>query len=313
MTKEEIMIQMLTQLLEPGETLLYPICGIWGKGKVQQFAYFGFTERYLLVALPVDTQNAHALRIPLEISSLRVKQNKILREYVIDISFATGASCRIAAYPKVLLIGSQKENLPQFLQYLQSRPTVKPAIDPQTLGGEKLRHQYLIGIIHYILFLVTGILSATFSMSILLEGDSVLEWMESTQITHPVWWVPLLVILSLSALNRFFIGKTVCTVCQDGLLVDGLLIRWTEIQKIEYEVESGRHALFSAEKATVFARSFGEPEYAIKISDFPAFGLRMIRKSHPDITIEINRSALIWMFAIALIVGALAPFAYLFV
>ncbi len=313
MTKEEIMIQMLSQLLEPGETLLCPICGIFGKGKLSRFAYFGFTESHLLMALPVDKQNAQCLRIPLEISALRIKQNKILRRYVIDISFATGASCRIAAYQKVLLLASQEKNFPKFLEYLQSRPTVEPEIDPKTLSGTKLRRQYLIGLIHHILCFMITALAVTFSVCIFQDGNSVLDWMVRIQITHPIWWAPLLILLGLSELNRLFIGKTVCTICQDGLLVDGLLIRWDEIQRIEYEVKSERHALFSATEATVYARSFGEPEYAIRISGFPAFGLRAIRKKHPDITIEINRSALIWMFAIALIVGALVPFAYLFV
>ena len=72
-------------------------------------------------------------------------------------------------------------------------------------------------------------------------------------------------------------------------------------------MKAGRNSLFSAAEATVYARSFGEPEYAISISGFPAFGLREIRKFRPDITIEINRSALIWMFVIAVGVGALFP------
>lgn len=307
MTQEENMTQMLTQLLETNETLLYPICGVFGKGKMSRSAYFGFTENHLLVVLPVDKQNAHALRIPLEISALRIKQNKIFRQYVIDISFATGAPCRITAYQKVLLLASQKENLPKFLQYLQSRPIVKPAIDPQKLGGEKLRRQYFVGFAAHLLLLATAILSMSFGISVLLEKESILTWMERIQITHPVWWVTPLVLLGLSVLNRFFVGKTVCTVCQDGLLVDGLLIRWAEIQKIEYEMEIARRDFFNEEKATVFARSFGEPEYAIKISGFPAFGLRMIRKFHPDITIETKRTSLIWAFALAVGVGALLP------
>ena len=121
MTYKELMIKSLTDLLEEGETLMHPIYGLLNQGNMQYFGYFGFTKNHLLIALvsEIGKQITYTIRIPLDIKSIKIKQTKLLKQVVIDISFNDGAPCQITASPKVLTIDSQKENLPQFLNYLK--------------------------------------------------------------------------------------------------------------------------------------------------------------------------------------------------
>lgn len=43
MKAKERMIKALTDLLKPGETLMYPVCGILHQGEAEYYCYFGLT------------------------------------------------------------------------------------------------------------------------------------------------------------------------------------------------------------------------------------------------------------------------------
>ena len=50
MTAKERMICALSDMLQNGETLMYPIYGLLVQGGRQYYGYFGFTEKFLLIA-----------------------------------------------------------------------------------------------------------------------------------------------------------------------------------------------------------------------------------------------------------------------
>ena len=145
MTAKERMIYALSDMLQNGEKLMHPIYGLLVQGGRQYYGYFGFTEKFLLIALISGKTVTDTIRVPLDINSVKIKKNIFLNEHVIDISFNEGAPCRITAFPKVLAIDSQKENLPQFLSYLKSQTPHKNVPDLSQINGTKIRRQYKEG------------------------------------------------------------------------------------------------------------------------------------------------------------------------
>lgn len=56
MTAKERMIQSLTDMLEDGETLIHPIYGVLVQGENQYYGYFGFTDKFLLIAFGIGNK-----------------------------------------------------------------------------------------------------------------------------------------------------------------------------------------------------------------------------------------------------------------
>ncbi len=109
MTYKELMMESLTKLLKKGESLLYPIYGILTEGTQQYYAYLGFAGNDMLVALVESNKEiSYTTRIPLDIKSVKMKQTKIFKQYIIDISFLEGSPFKITASPKVVTIDTQK-------------------------------------------------------------------------------------------------------------------------------------------------------------------------------------------------------------
>ena len=167
MTAKERMIKALTDMLENGETLMHPIYGLLVQGGRQYYGYFGFTEDFLLIALVSGKTITDTIRVPLDINSVKIKKNIFLNEHVIDISFNEGAPCRITAFPKVLAIDSQKENLPKFLSYLKSKTPNKNVPDLSQINGTKIRRQYF----NFILYVFLATLPPIIPMIFIFECE----------------------------------------------------------------------------------------------------------------------------------------------
>ena len=300
MTYKELMIKSLTDLLEDGETLMHPIYGILNQGNIQNYGYFGFTKTHLLIALISGKQVTYTTRIPLDIKSVRIKQSLIFKQYEIDIGFHYGTPCKIMASPKVMMIDSQVENMPLFLQFLQSKVTEKQAAEFEEVSGEKIRWQYFNTFIYAMLALFPMPLIIIANVGLKDNSFDFSGFIESIPAALPVWIVLLAPFICLSLLNRFFFGKIVCVVNEKGLFVENGLIRWNDIQRITYHPEiSGRYKL-SYTYATVFVKPSGKAEYALEVMHFPLYGLRKIKKYNPDVKIQLGKNGLFTILFVAL-------------
>ena len=274
---------------------MHPIYGILHQGNMQNYGYFGFTKSHLLIALISGKQVTYTTRIPLDIKCVRIKQSSIFKQYEIDIHFHYGTPCKITASPKVVMIDSQTENMPLFLQYLQSQAPQERAVDSQEVSGEKIRWQYFNTFIYVML--------AFLPMPLIImkgNGFDLSGVLEAIPVALAVFIVLLAPFILLSLLNRFFFGKIVAVVSEKGLFVDDQLIRWNDIQRITYHPEiSGRYKL-SYTYATVFVKPSGKAEYTLEVLHFPLYGLKKIKKYNPDIKIRLGKNGLFTILFVAL-------------
>ena len=299
MTYKDLMIESLTDLLIDGEALMHPIYGILNQGNIQYFGFFGFTENYLLIALVSGKQITYTTRIPLDIKSIKIKQTAVFKQFTIDISFNEGSPCKITASPKVVMIDSQKNNLPQFLNYLKSKSPKKQETELKDLEGEKIRCQYFNTFIYVMLAFFPGLLVMLFVMGLKENNLDLAKLVEAISVALISLGVFLAPFIILSLLNRFLFGKIIGVVREDGLLLENDFITWKQIRKITFNPNISSRIKASYTYASLFIKS--GTEYTIDIMHFPMYGLRKIKKYNPEIKIELGKDGLFTILFIALV------------
>ena len=123
MSYKEFMIKSLSELLEDGETLNYPIYGTLLQKNAQWFGNFGVTEQYLLIVLLIGNlkEIGWTCRVPLDIKKVTVKRSLIPLQYNIYIEFNEGGSGSFRVSKKVYGIESQEKNLKGFIEFIQNK------------------------------------------------------------------------------------------------------------------------------------------------------------------------------------------------
>ncbi len=294
MSREEQMKAAFKGLRKYGERLMYPIFGVLHQGNDRFLGYFGLTEHHLLIAL----LSGHNIRIPLDIKSVRIKRTSVLKQYVIDIAFHDGAPCRITASSRVTTVGSQKENLPRFADALKNRAAQIQETPLKKLRGEKIRRQYfnlfiytMISCIPMICIIVLGlgILSNNYSFSEIPK-----EIAETVGVGLAVMFVLLSPFIVLSVLNRFFFGKVVSVFSEDGLALENDLIPWKDIRKVSYHPRMPSRYRLEYTYVTVWVKPWGKEGYSVDILQFPAYGLKKMKKYCPGITVEREKTTVLF-------------------
>lgn len=122
-TYKEHMIKSLSDLLEDGETLYYPIYGTLLQKNHHWFGYFGLIEQYLLIVLLQGSSKkvGWANRVPLDIKKVTVKRYLIPLQYNIYIEFNEGEPGSFRVSKKVYGIESQEQNIKGFIDLIQNR------------------------------------------------------------------------------------------------------------------------------------------------------------------------------------------------
>ena len=305
MTAKERMIQALTDMLENGETLMHPIYGLLVQGGRQFYGYFGFTKDFLLIALVSGKTVTDTIRVPLDVNSINITKNIFLNEHVIDINFNEGAPCRITAFPKVLAIGSQKENLPQFLSYLKSKTPNKNIQDLNQINGTKIRKQYFNFILYAFLATLLPIIPMIFILECEKQNVSIwnswhLLW-DITAEALPTIAVFILPLLLLSVCCKFIFGKTIAVVEQNGLYLDSIFIPWEDIKAVEYTATHFSRFNFRAAYITITVSPARKREYIVEVSNFTLYGLRILKKYLPQQTVRWTKGELPLTIFIALL------------
>lgn len=300
MTYKDLMIKSLTDLLEDGETLMHPIYGILNQGNIQFYGYFGFTQTHLLIALVSGKQITYTTRIPLDIKSTRIKQTAVFKQFVIDIAFKDGAPCNITASPKVLMIDSQTDNLPQFLNYLKSKSPKNQETELKDSKGKKIRRQYFNTFILCNASFFPMPLVMIIVMGLRENNLDLAEMIQAIPTVLIIWGAFLAPFIILSLLNRFLFGKIVGVVRDDGLLLENNFIPWKQIQKITFNPSISSRFNASYTYASLLIKSDTETEYTIDMIHFPIYGLKRIKKCKPEIKIEWGKDGFFTILFIAL-------------
>lgn len=276
---------------------MHPIYGVLDQGNSMHYGYFGFTQNHFLMVLISGKVITYTARIPLDIKSIQITKTSVFRRYVIDIAFHDGAPCRITASP----INSQKENLSCFLDYLKSRSPKNHMITLKDINGAKIRWQYFNVFIYTMLAFLPVTIVMTVVNGVKENNFAFSEILEIITTGLMPWGMLLAPFVALSLLNRFLFGKIIGIVTDEGLYLENNFLPWKHIKKIVYTPEiSGRSgAAFTF--ATIFVDPPRKPAYTLDILHFPIYGLRKIKKLHPEIEIRFERYSLFLILFIALL------------
>ena len=283
------MLQSLGAMLQPGETLMHPIYGILQEGGTQYFSFFGLTEKFLLIAvLSMDgTSVAHTIRVPLDVKSVKVKTTAIMRQKVIDITFTEGEPCHIIAAPRVLIIDSQKENLPRFLEYLAQKATGAPVEDVKTVRGTRIRRQ-LFGTCILMSFSIFAPL--ILFVFIVATEASVIHLLVGTLLGALFGFLVALPFWLLSLLNRRFFGKILCVADERGIHLENDFIPWEKVNEIVHYPRVLSLNPTRITHAIVAVQSETGKEYGVDIQQFPHYGLKKLKKYKPDLKITTDKA-----------------------
>ncbi len=293
MASDQHMIEVLSEALQDGETLLHPIFGTVKYGSFQLFAYFAFTETHLLVAyLTAGNKVTDVERISLDIKSVKVKKSKILNEYKIYILFDNRKSFEISTFLKVLKIKSQKDNLPSFLEYLKSK-SKKQAKSLEEIEGQKIRWQYFNTWIYMMLALIPAV-PVMIIMGELRKGNFdiwnvIVEMSGATPVIIAMYGFFIGPFVVLSIFNRFSFGKLLGVVTEDTLFLENREVPITDIKKIVYHPRIMTRCSISFSYATIFIRTKANNMAPLDVVHFPLYGLRKIKKHNKEIKLSCDK------------------------
>jgi len=298
MASDQHMIETLSAMLQDGETLMHPIFGYIKVSGFQQFAYFGFTETHFLVAYLSGEQITDTIRIPLDVTSVKINKAKILKEYTIHILFEK-KSYTICAFPKVLKIKSQEENFPLFLEFIKNNAK-KQALALDEFGGEKIRWQYF----NTYIYMVLSFLPAIPVMIMIQElrksnfdiWNTIAEMLGAAPVIAVMYSIFIGPFIILSIFNRFTFGKILGVTNENTLFLENREISIKDIVEIIYHPRVMSRIKISFSYATFVVKSNRNELETFDVIHFPMYGLRTIKRHNKEIKLKCDNY--IWFLAL---------------
>lgn len=166
------------------------------------------------------------------------------------------------------------------------------------ISGTPIRHQYF----NFPIYIVLFVLLVAFSIITfvpLFEGNfNFSKWMESAFSCVFMALVFIIPFLVLSVFNRFFFGKIVCVLNEEGINYQDGLIPWNDISCIKYNMTYFGKAYFQRASIDVICG-----ETLIQIKSVPLYSLSVAKKFHTDIKIKMDK--MLWVIIAILIVASI--------
>ena len=170
----------------------------------------------------------------------------------------------------------------------------------KSIPGEKIRRQYFNVVIYpllsFVLLVLTMCVVTWFGNG---TRDEKIEDMASLMVALLFLAVPLLPLIVLSILNRFYFGRVVCVLNEKGLyFADGFIdediffkaegnvrmIRWEHIRKVAYDPDGfrfSRHTSGCKNCAYITTKPY-KKEIVAELNHVPFMLLRKMKKYCPD-------------------------------
>lgn len=308
MTHNEFMMDSLSKLLKEGETLKCPFYGTLNQANRTFFCFFGLADNDLLIAVRSDFGQyiTYTTRVPLDVKSVTVKTTSMLHQRVIDISFLEGSPCKITASPKIIGVGSQLESLDAFIDHLYDLvPRGNKPAELKDVDGVKIRRQYFNVFLYFTLSFLPAII-VMLLVNDITDNGFVLSRLITTIISSCSIFLFLMSdIILLSLLNRFFFGKVICVLTEDGIHLENDFIPYDEITAVTYSPQLLSKRKMNYTYATVTVKSPGYIEFPVDIMSFPRYGLKKIKKFKPDIKIKLSKDGLFTVLCASLLPTAI--------
>ena len=160
------------------------------------------------------------------------------------------------------------------------------------VAGDRIRWQYFTG---PIILLVFCMLFVPYCMFVFYLIDGKLDW--------SVWLSDLLVCVEiclafsipfifLAILNRFFFGKIICVINENGIHHKDGTVKWSEIVKIEYEIQFPSSTVYRSCHAIIHTR-----QEKIVLVHAPLVLLSKARKYSPNTRAGVSKSSK-WMIGV---------------
>lgn len=173
------------------------------------------------------------------------------------------------------------------------------------IEGIKIRWQYFTGILIVALAFTVFVPYCMLVFSLFFGNFVFSEWLDALRTFAVFGAVGSAPLVLLSVLNRFFFGKIVCVVNTRGIHWADGLIRWDDVDRLEYELSYVSRWGSQYCHANVFTRA-GK----VTLVHAPLFLLSYAKKYKPDIHAKLSQGsvfALILMAVGLLIVPLLIP------
>ncbi len=162
------------------------------------------------------------------------------------------------------------------------------------ISGTPIRHQYF----NFPIYIVLSTLMVAISLITfvpLLEGDfNSDKWIEeffSIVFLAAIFIIPCLV---LSVFNRFFFGKIVCVLNEEGINYQDGLIQWHDISCIKYNMT--HWGKFNFRHASIDVIS---GETVIRIKSVPIYAISVAKKYYPELKVKMDK--MLWILIAILV------------
>ncbi|MBE6645236.1 MAG: hypothetical protein E7612_07680 [Ruminococcaceae bacterium] len=292
MANDKHMIDALSGMMKDGERLMCAVFGYVKNEYFNQFAYFGFTETHFLIAYLSGECVTDTERLPIDITSVKIKKSKILKEYTINILFDNKKSYVISAFPEVFKIKSQKENFPKFLRILKDKAK-KQAKSLEETEGKKIRWQYFNTYIYMMLTTIPAV-PAMIIMGEVRKGNLdiwnvIAEMSSADTVIFAMYGIFIAPFAILSIFNRFSFGKILGVVNKNTLFLENREIPIDDIKEIIYHPRIMARRSISFSYATLSVRLKADNTEPVDIVHFPMYGLREIKKYNKSIKLKCDK------------------------
>ena len=183
----------------------------------------------------------------------------------------------------------------------------------KNISGQKIRRQFFNIPIYFIMSFDMALIFATAAECIGNPNLSFTNWIDDVTLYIVIGAVPTIPLLILSLLNRFYVGKIICVLDNNGLHYEQDFISWPQIQKAIYQPDipykPGQHSYTSNELyLTVEAN---QDQVQIELEHAPFMLLRKIKKHCPDIPCRLTGWGIAMILSVTLGLGILTALIFL--
>jgi len=170
--------------------------------------------------------------------------------------------------------------------------------DLRQIEGKQIRMQYF----NIMLYLISACITPLLIINIynVIQGDRF-----SPYSLRGFWLVLCIVFIALvilSLLNRFYFGKTICVLDQNGIHHKDGFIDWDLIERIDYEIDIPRKGSFYKNccHANVYTK-----QTCIVIKHAPFYLISSVKKMRPSIPASLSKHSIfmLGLYAIFIIIA----------
>lgn len=171
------------------------------------------------------------------------------------------------------------------------------------IKGTKIRKQCFNFILYAFLSMLLPVIPMIFILECEKQNVSIWNsWHLFWNITIealPTILAFMLPLFLLSACSKFFFGKIIAVVEQNGLYLENVFIPWEDIKEVKYNVTRFSKSNFRAAYITITVAAARKREYSVEVTSFTLYGLRKLKKYLPHQAVRWAKGDLVSVIFLA--------------